>query len=173
MSSSEETGKLEEVVVNSASKTEQHGTTCSGNTNNSGTGISSSSEYHGTTCSGNTNSGTGTGIPSSLEYKRAGSVLEAVPEEMGTVTIPGEMEVECASDPAGPGATDLGTCPGATAHMGTTSAQGAAAANTTTQFHIPESNASDVAPSECSSYHRHGKFLKTFYLTKKMLLMMQ
>ena len=158
MSSSEETGKLEEVVVNSASKTEQHGTICSGNTN----------------------SGTGSGISSSSEYKRAGSVLEAVPEEMGTVTIPGEME-ECSN----PGASDmgttpgdvtahLGTCPGATAHMGstTTASQGAAAANTT-QFHIPESNASDVAPSECSSYHRHGKFLKTFYLTKKMLLMMQ
>ena len=60
------------------------------------------------------------------EYKRAGSVLEAVPEEMGTVTAPGEME-------------------------------NVTNETSTTQFHIPESNVSDVAPSECSSYHRHGK----------------
>ena len=148
MSSSEETGKLEEVVVNCSSKSEPHGT-CS-NTNSSN-GISSS------------------------EYKRAGSVLEAVPEEMGTVTIPGEMEEECANPPGLGAAIDMGTTPGgaaAAAHLGTspgataahmgTAAQGAAASvANTTQFHIPESNASDVAPSECSSYHRHGKFSKS------------
>ena len=141
MSSSEETGKLEEVIVNSSStsKSEQNpGTTCSNTSTN--------------------NSGNGSGISSTSEYKRAGSVLEAVPEEMGTVTIPGEMEEEeekcSANNPTCPGANfeNMGTSPSG-AHMGTNSvAQGTAA----TQFHIPESNASDVAPSECSSYHRHG-----------------
>jgi len=129
MSSSEETGKLEEVIVNSTSKSEQNpGTTCSNTSTN--------------------NSGNGSGISSTSEYKRAGSVLEAVPEEMGTVTIPGEMEEEeeekCfANTPTCPGANfeNMGTSP-SVAHMGTTStAQGTAA----TQFHIPESNASDVA----------------------------
>ena len=36
------------------------------------------------------------------------------------------------------------------------------ASMTPPNFQIPESNASDIAPSECSSYYRKGKFMINF-----------
>ena len=59
--------------------------------------------------------------------------FQAVPEE----TMEGAIAGSCAVNVA-----DLGAC------------SGAGAAPT---FHIPESNASDFAPSECSSHYRKGK----------------
>ena len=42
------------------------------------------------------------------------------------------------------------------ADLGAGACSGAGAAPT---FHIPESNASDFAPSECSSHYRKGKHI--------------
>ena len=61
--------------------------------------------------------------------------FQAVPEE----TMEGAI--------AGSGAVNV-------ADLGAGACSGAGAAPT---FHIPESNASDFAPSECSSHYRKGK----------------
>ena len=44
------------------------------------------------------------------------------------------------------------------------------ASMTPPNFQIPESNASDIAPSECSSYYRKGKFMINFPYVWKALL---
>ena len=81
-------------------------------------------------------------VATECKHQRSGSVLEAVPEEM-VGNVPGTVPSEVPTN---------------TEHAEQSSANiaMAAAGTTTPHFHIPESNASDVAPSECSSHYRHG-----------------
>jgi hypothetical protein len=65
-----------------------------------------------------------------LNLNDAASVLEAVPEEIG-----GQLHKQ--QQPSGLQSTPINS-------------------NMTANFHIPESNASDVAASECSSYYNQG-----------------
>ena len=88
-------------------------------------------------------------VASEHKHQRSGSVLEAVPEEM-VGNVPGTVPSEIATN------TEYAEQCSATA----ANVPMAAADTTTPNFHIPESNASDVAPSECSSHYRHGKYFK-------------
>ena len=83
------------------------------------------------------------------KHQRSGSVLEAVPEEM-VGNVPGTVPSEVPTN-----TEHAEQCSAANVPM-----SAAAGGTTTPHFHIPESNASDVAPSECSSHYRHGTYFK-------------
>ena len=83
------------------------------------------------------------------KHQRSGSVLEAVPEEM-VGNVPGTVPSEVPTNTEHAEHCSAANVPMAAAAGGTT----------TPHFHIPESNASDVAPSECSSHYRHGTYFK-------------
>ena len=57
-----------------------------------------------------------------------------------------------------PGSTYLEAVPEETMENGGANSGADLGANAAPTFHIPESNASDFAPSECSSHYRTGNY---------------